>query len=153
MICKHIVSIIWQYVSPNHMGIKTKPTHRVLEDTSRCKAWGCLRVARSTSLGAPLLSFSSANPRENSHRIHDLNTLGAFQDETKKATGSLFLGGQGGGDPMALCGLREIRSWGHFSLLKHLFLCAERKFVATDLTQTSPLGYNLTWTSRYGRQR
>jgi len=84
-------------------------------------------------LGAPLLSFSSANPRENSHRIHDLNTLGAFQDETKKATGSLFWGGQGGGDPMALCGLREIRSWGHFSLLKHLFLCAERKFVATDL--------------------
>ena len=39
----------------------------------------------------------------------------------------------GGGDPMALCGLREIRGWGHFSLLRHLFLCAERKFFATDL--------------------
>jgi hypothetical protein len=34
---------------------------------------------------------------------------------------------------MLLSGLREIRGWGHFSLLKHLFLCAERKFVATDL--------------------
>jgi hypothetical protein len=37
-----------------------------------------------------------------------------------------------GGDPMALCGLREIRGRGHFSHLR-LFLCAERKFVATDL--------------------
>jgi hypothetical protein len=33
---------------------------------------------------------------------------------------------------MALCGLREIRGRGHFSHLR-LFLCAERKFVATDL--------------------
>ena len=151
MICKHIVSIIWQYVSPNHLGMKTKPTHRVLEDTSRCKAWGCLRMARSTSLGASLLSFSSANPRENSHRIHDLNTLGAFQDETKKATGSLFGWARRRG-PYGLMwtkGNPELGSF--FSSQASFFVCREK--ICRHRPQTSLLGYNLTWTSRYGRQR
>ena len=34
---------------------------------------------------------------------------------------------------MALSVFKEIRGWGHFSLLRHLFIMQRENFVATDL--------------------